>query len=160
MIFYTGHYSLVHPARLDITRAGCDRLVRAGKPAPGAVLAPSAELLRWGLRERARARGSETALATAWQSYEAQYLREVEERIERWSCTVRTPGVAWGPLDAILTMPEAVGVCFCSGEDAAAGRCHRFPAARILVEHGATYAGEIEIAPKPAAQMDLFGGER
>lgn len=50
-----------------------------------------------------------------------------------------------------------VGVCFCSGREVTAPlrRCHRFLWADRLVEHGATYIGEVAT---PRAQGDLFAG--
>lgn len=154
LAFHTGHYSIAHPARLDITRAGCDRARRVGKPTPGAFLAPSPDLLRWGLDARQRARGDAAKMAEVWARYEADYLAEVEERIQA------DPA----PLHALLRLPEILCVCYCAGEDAAAERCHRFVAARrVLVPRGAVYRGEwVRPAPpaKSVAQMDLFGGGR
>ena len=148
MILYTDHYSSRHPARLDITRAGCDKALRVGKPAPGAIFAPSADLLRWGLDARNRARGDAERMAAVWARYEADYLAEVRERI----------AADRAALDALLRLPEACAVCFCGGADAAAGHCHRFPAARLLAEYGADYRGEWKEPVRVAPQMDLFGG--
>ncbi len=151
MILRTAHYSIRHPARLDITRAGCDRLARKGEPTPGAFLAPSADLLRWGLGARERARGDAVRTAAVWHRYEADYLVEVGERI----------AADRAPLGILFAMPEVTMVCFCSGEDAAAGHCHRFPAARLLVSYGADYRGEVAVPEAAAArQLDLFGGSR
>lgn len=152
MILWTGQYRLSHPARVDITRAGCNALTRARKPAPGAILAPSGDLLAWGLDARRRAGKDPEALANVWRRYEADYIREVRERIARDR----------RPLDALLAMPEAVYCCYCGPEYAAIGQCHRFPAARLLVAEGADYRGEMAIpeAPKTSTQLDLFGGLR
>ena len=148
MILYTDHYSSRHPARLDITRAGCDKALRVGKPAPGAILAPSADLLRWGLDARNRTKGNQVALAAAWSRYEADYLTEVRERI----------AADRSALGILFTLPEVVAVCFCGAEYASAGQCHRFPAARLLAEYGADYRGEWKEPAKVAPQLDLFGG--
>lgn len=152
MILWTGQYRLSHPARIDITRAGCNALTRAGKPAPGAILAPSADLLAWGLGARQRAGKDPVALAAMWSRYEADYLREVRERIARDRM----------PLDALLALPEVVACCYCGPEYAKIGQCHRFPGARVLAAEGADYRGEMAVpeAPKTARQLDLFGGSR
>jgi hypothetical protein len=148
MILWTATYSVSHTARVDITRSGCDRLLRAGQPAPGEFLAPSGDLLRWGLDQRRRAKPD--MQDAVWRLYEADYLIEVRERIARDR----------RPLDALLRREELCAVCFCGGEHAAAGRCHRFPAARLLGEYGAEYRGELREEPTAPRQMDLFGGGR
>lgn len=147
MILWTGHYSIRHPARVDITRAGCDRLLRAKLPAPGAFLAPSGDLLRWGLNAR-KVAATDEVRAAAWAAYEAEYLAEVADRIARDR----------RPLDALLAMPEVVAVCYCGDEYTVLCQCHRFPAARVLVSHGAEYRGEMRVEPTPPRQMGLFGG--
>lgn len=151
MILWTAQYRLAHPSRVDITRAGCNALLRAGKPAPGAILAPSADLLAWGLSARQRAGKDPVALAAMWSRYEADYLREVRERIAKDR----------QPLDALLALPEVCAVCYCGSEYAKIGQCHRFPAARLLVSYGADYRGEMAVPEAAAArQLDLFGGSR
>jgi uncharacterized protein YeaO (DUF488 family) len=122
----------------------------------GAFLAPSRDLLDWGLRERARAKtlgeGYPHPVDVAFDSYKARYIEEVRESIAQDR----------GPLDVLLTSPELVLVCYCGGEDAKRGHCHRFVAASILAAFGATRGSELTpAAPIQAAtsrQLGLFGG--
>lgn len=145
MILWTAQYRCHDVDRVDVTRAGCERALKAGKPAPGAFLAPSWGLLRQGLAER-RAAKDEEEKAAAWARYEAAYLDEL--RVSYRRCRAE-----W---DAFLARERLVLVCFCSGEDAAAGRCHRFVAGRCYGKLGADYRGELapEDAIAPPADVE------
>lgn len=148
---WTGPYRTRDPDRLDITRAGCDRARAAGRPAPGIVFAPSAELLRRGLADRAAARGDEGAARAAWERYAALY------RVEMRASYLRHRE-AW---EELLGRKRAVVVCFCSGEDAAARRCHRFLLASYLAALGADYRGDLlgqEIEGSAAWPRPAIGG--
>jgi hypothetical protein len=153
VILFTSVFRTHDVGRLDITRAGCDRALRAGKPAPGLFLAPSWELLRQGLAKR-RAAKDDAEKAAAWARYAAAYREEMK-------ASYRRHRAAW---DALLALDRTVLVCFCSGEDAAEGRCHRFLAAAFLAKCGADYRGELRpedvIAPPPDVEPPpavLFG---
>jgi hypothetical protein len=159
MIIHTAQIRIAHPARLDITRSGVDRLLQRRKAAPGAFLAPSAALLHWYRRERdrAKAQGEGPATWAVWDKYKADYRAEVAANIAKDRSA----------LDALLlgSSSEVVLVCFCGGEDAARGRCHRFVAASILVDHGATRGAELPVVAAPvqaveSRQLGLFGGGR
>jgi uncharacterized protein YeaO (DUF488 family) len=125
----TAHYSTRDPDRLDITRAGCDRLIAAGKDAPGIVLAPSARLVFPTLRRMKAAKTPEERDAI-WQVYRTDYLTEIDRNYRMW--TYR--------FDDLLARPRLVLVCFCADHT----RCHRSLAAAWLAEHGAVNEGEIE----------------
>lgn len=159
MIVHTAQIRIAHPARLDITRSGVDRLLLKRKAAPGAFLAPSAELLHWGRRERDRAKsqgeGYPHPVDVVWAKYKADYTAEVAANIAEDRSA----------LDALLAAHEVVLVCFCGGEDSERGRCHRFVAASILVDYGATRGSELPIVAAPiqvveTRQLGLFGGGR
>lgn len=142
VILFTAHYGVRDADRLDVTRAGCDQLIAAGKPAPGEVFAPSAALLRGGLRERAATRGDEEAARNAWSRYAEGYRGEMRTSYLRHRA-------AW---TATLAKPRLVVVCFCSGEDAAAKRCHRFLLASYFAALGADYRGELTEADRVAPE--------
>jgi len=131
--FTTGHYSARVPNRLDITRAGCDRLIAADKEAPGIILAPSARLVFPTLR-RLKAARSLAERKSIFAAYAVDYLAEIEQSAERWPYKV----------DFILAMPDPTLVCFCrpDPEDGVL-RCHRVLAAGYLARLGATYCGEV-----------------
>jgi hypothetical protein len=159
MILYTAQYRVHDIDRLDITRGGCDRAYREGKPAPGAIFAPSKELLRRGLAERAAACGNEEDARAAWEAYAFLYRAEMRDSYRRHR-------EAW---ENFLRRERLVLVCFCAGEDAAARRCHRFLLASFwtspkLGTLAADYRGELteadRIAPPPGVQAPpelLFG---
>ena len=151
MILYPGQYRVHDIDRLDITRGGCERARAAGQPTPGIVFAPSKELLRQGLDDRAAARGNPDEERTAWERYAARYRLEMLESY-------------WRHLDvwrALLARSRVVTVCFCAGKDARAQRCHRFLLAGFLSSPklgsiAADYRGELteadRIVPPPGVE--------
>lgn len=148
MILFTTQFSSRDPDRLDITRMGCERARVAGEPAPGIIFAPSKELLRQGLADRAAARGNPEAERVAWESYAARYRIEMADSYRRHRD-------AW---EALLGRERAVLVCFCSGEDARTERCHRFLLARFLSSPklgalAADYRGELAAPRSKAAYV-------
>lgn len=175
MILYTAQYRTHDRDRVDITRAGCERALRLGQPTPGIFLAPSSELLRRGLAER-RAAKTDAEKVAAWERYAADYRAEMltsysptdafamrgGSLARRW----KRPGdpAHHGEWEAFLGRERLVFCCFCSGEDAAAQRCHRFLAAAFFSKLGADYRGELRpedvIAPPPDVEPppDLFFG--
>ncbi len=161
----TARYNFVDPDRLDITRAGCDRALRQGLPAPGAPWAPPASLL-WpakahlDLAASLRRRGltlPEGSEPRAWMLSEAEHVEAVVEEayarlfrvamIESW----RSQRPAW---DDLLRRDRVVLVCMCRRRSPAEDQrhtCHRgHLAARILVKLGAIDLGEAE-QPEPKA---------
>lgn len=164
---WTGPFRTRDRDRVDITRAGCDRARAAGKPAPGAFLAPSAALVFPALAALRAVEEAERALpvprwagearAALWERYEAAYLADLR-------ATYRRDRSAF---EAFLARARLVFVCFCTGEAAAAQRCHRFIAARVYAKLGAVYCGEIrdeDVVSPPAGAEEppaiLFGPER
>lgn len=146
MILFTAQYRAHDRDRLDITRGGCERTRAAGQPAPGIIFAPSADLLRQGLADRAAARGDAEAERAAWERYAARYRLEMV-------ASYRRHRAAW---EAQLARERVVIVCFCSGADAAAKRCHRFLLASFwssakLGALAADYRGELTEADRLAA---------
>lgn len=126
---WTSHYRLRDPDRIDITRAGCDRLLRENKPAPGVILAPSAKLVFPALRAMKAAR-SEAERTTIWLDYRRAYLEELRRNV----------GGIWAyRLDDLLSRRRLVLVCFCADPS----RCHRSLAGGFLAERGAVYRGEL-----------------
>lgn len=139
---FTAQFSVRDRDRLDVTRGGCERASAAGLPAPGIFFAPSLTLLRQGLADRAAARGDVEAERAAWERYAALYRLEM-------AASYRRHRAAW---EAQLRRERVVLVCFCSGEDAKAERCHRFLLARFWSSPGlgalaADYRGELPAAP-------------
>ena len=128
MILWTAPYATRDPGRLDITRAGCDRLLAAGKPAPGEVLAPSAVLVFPTLRQLKAARTAAERDAV-WDGYVVAYSAEQNAR-------ERTRAAEY---EALLAHERLVGVCFCRDPQ----RCHRTLAGVRLARLGADYRGEI-----------------
>lgn len=125
---YTARYSIKDADRLDITRAGCDRLIKAGKPAPGEVFAPSAGLVYPFLRAFKSAT-TEARRAELWTKYVKLYNAEQDAKeIDRAH-----------EYALIALRPRVVLVCFC--EDCE--RCHRSLAGPQLTKWGAEYKGEI-----------------
>lgn len=143
MILFTAPYATRDADRLDITRGGCDRARSAGRPAPGIIFAPSKELLRQGLADRAAARGDPDAERIAWERYAALYRLEMLDSYRRHRA-------AW---EAFLEQERVVFVCFCTGEDALAERCHRFLLAGFYARLGADYRGELEAPSTKAAYV-------
>lgn len=133
---WTAPYSARSAWRVDITRAGCDRAAKAGKPTPGEVLAPSAALVFPTLRAL-KAASTDAERDSIWTGYRAAYLDEIRAR---WR------GGRRAEIEALLERPHVVLVCFCVG----ASRCHRTIAAEILAKIGAgigaRYHGEIQSA--------------
>ena len=133
MIVAHAHYSTRDPDRLDITRAGCDRLIAAGKEAPGAILAPSARLVYPALRRLKEARSLAERKAI-FATYRAAYLTEIDER-------ALGDSVSFGVLFA---RRRVVLVCFCRPDpEDCVMRCHRVLAAEWLAAHGATNIGAV-----------------
>lgn len=150
MILFTAQYRVHDRDRLDITRGGGERARAAGKPAPGILFAPSKDLLHQGLADRASARGDVEAERVAWKRYAALYRLEMLESFRRHRA-------AW---EAQLGRERVVLVCFCSGEDAKAERCHRFLLAGFwsspkLGALAAEYRGELTEAERVAPPADI-----
>lgn len=122
MILHTARYSSRLPDRLDITRAGCDRLIAAGKPAPGEVLAPSHAILWPALR------AIKADVPNAFADYREKYLAELRQRYRTRRAEFET----------ILALESATLVCFCADVT----QCHRSVAAEVLTKLGAEYRGE------------------
>lgn len=127
MIVSTGPYSTRDPDRLDITRAGCDKALRARKAAPGEILAPSARLVFPTLAAM-KAATSAADRDTIWTAYREAYIAEM-----RLSYSLRR--AEW---EAVLRRDRVVLVCFCGDPE----RCHRSVAVEILSKLGAT-RGEV-----------------
>ena len=133
MIVAHAHYSTRDPDRLDITRAGCDRLIAAGKEAPGVILAPSARLVYPTLRRLKEARSLAERKAI-FDVYRRDYLAEIERNFALW--TYR--------FDPLFARTRIVGVCFCAPDpEDGVLRCHRVLAAEWLAAHGATNIGAV-----------------
>lgn len=128
MILHTARMGLRDPDVLDITRGGCDRARKAGKPAPGEFLAPSADLVFPTLRAL-MATKDEAARAAIWAGYIEQY---------RWEMltSYRTRRGEW---DALLASERRIMTCYCADP----ARCHRTLAAGFLAKLGANYRGEL-----------------
>lgn len=127
------------PDLLDITRAGADRLIRKGLPAPGEPFAPSWAILDRALRERVQ------DMEATWAWYAPAYLREQVDRARREP----------EPYADILARPRLVIACVCPEAE----RCHRVLVAALLVQLGAhaglgvDYRGELP--PQAGAQLGL-----
>jgi hypothetical protein len=148
--------------RIDITRSGCVKLLRANKEAPGIIFAPSEELLypfkamqanadALTLASQAGASHSLGAILhrATWEAYVELYRAEMRVSVglpksrhgalERLAVDrgVRSAATTW---KAFLARTDRVTlVCFCSD----ALRCHRSVIADILQACGACYQGEI-----------------
>lgn len=155
----TAHYRYSGEHRLDVTRAGVDRALKAGQPAPGAPFAPSAAILWTSKAILARAQLLQSAGLTelAQRLHAADFeayslLYEAEMRIRAgmvpdsprwgileetaWKAGVRPMATAWR---ALLAQEEVVLVCFCADP----AFCHRTILARLLGRFGAEVLGEI-----------------
>lgn len=128
LIVRTAHYTSRDPDRLDITRAGCDRLARAQYVNPGIILAPSAALVFPTLR-RLKEATTDAERDAVFATYADAYRVEMRE-----SFTMQRPD--W---QALLARERVVLVCFCRDHR----RCHRSLAAEILAACGADNRGEI-----------------
>lgn len=148
---WTAQYSLPDRDRLDITRAGVDRAIAAGKPAPGAILAPSAGLVFPTLRAL-RAAATEDERAEIWRRYKAAYLAEVRATYRR----DRTP------FDDLLARERLVFACFCAGKDVVRQkRCHRYIAAEdVFAKLGAVYRGELRAEDAVLVGRKMLMGEQ
>lgn len=129
MILFTARYSVSDADRLDITRAGCDRARKEGKPTPGEFLAPAASIVFPTLAAMKRAK-SGADRERIWAHYEASYHHQMV-------AAYRLRRVEWALL---LVRPRVVLVCFCADPS----RCHRTLAASYLAKLGADYRGEIK----------------
>jgi uncharacterized protein YeaO (DUF488 family) len=138
VILWTGPYTTRDPDRLDITRAGCDKALRARKAAPGEFLAPSAGLVFPAL-EAMKAAQDDAERDAIWSAYAREYRLEMltswKNRRREWT--------------ALLARERVVLVCFCRDPQ----RCHRTLAAGFLARLGADYRGEIEAASTKAAYV-------
>lgn len=141
---FTAGYLYVGKDRLDITRRGTSRQARRGKPAPGAVLAPSWLILGPAL-VRMRAAETREQKSLVFAEYERLYLGELEGRLARQSRQ-------WAAL--LENVDELTLVCFCADAEF----CHRRLAAAKLAaesEGMATYCGE-----RPPPPVDLRQKQR
>lgn len=120
---------LIYTARLGYR--GADRLdITLGQVEPdpvGLLLAPSRQLLAEGQRRRNVADGNEAEAAAAWAWYRACYLKEQREALKADRAR----------LDPVLQRAAERGgeitlMCFCVITPDAP-RCHRVPAAELLV---------------------------
>lgn len=161
---FSAQYRYRGPDRLDITRVGVDKALRAGQPAPGAPFAPSSTLL-WPhkvmleqvevLSKVGQHDAAESLARAAWESYRITYDAEMRvsagQRRDRWGALehlaytsgVRPSATAWR---ALLARSRVVLVCFCTNAE----MCHRSLLARALAACGAMFAGEIDLANLPA----------
>ncbi len=125
---WTAPYRTRDADRLDITRAGCDKAMRAQKAAPGEFLAPSGGLVFPAL-EAMRAAADAAERDAIWAAYAEAYRLEM---LTSWRIRRRE----W---DALLVSARAVLVCFCRDPQ----RCHRTLVAGFLARLGADYRGEL-----------------
>lgn len=112
---------------LDVTRSGAEK-----RPGPGAIFAPSIELLGPVLAAR---RAGQLTDAT-WERYVVGYTREMRISYGRHA-------EAW---KKVLAGNSVVLLCFCVDR----ARCHRTALAEILVKLGAISMGERGPAPLSA----------
>ena len=139
MVLWTARYHVRDVDRLDITRMGCDRLVRAGKPAPGEFLAPSWEILKPALEWR---RAFEARCARQGLDEEAEFFRVYTARYRaEMVVSYRTRRAEW---DALLARERVTIVCFCPDP----AYCHRSLAAGFLAKCGVDYRGELTEADR------------
>ena len=131
MNLYTARISCRDPDAVDISRAGCDRLRKAKKPAPGEFLAPSAGLVFPALRRMTDAVTASERQAV-WADYSADYRLEM---LASW----KNRRAEW---EAFLQRERAVMCCYCVPVNGVL-RCHRMLAAGYLARLGATYCGEV-----------------
>jgi len=128
---YTARISTRDVDAVDISRAGCDRLRKAKKPAPGEFLAPSAALVFPVLRAM-KAATTDAEREQVWTDYATLYRLEMLA-----SHKARRP--EW---EALLRRERAVLCCYCAPLTGVL-RCHRVLAAGYLARLGATYCGEV-----------------
>ena len=139
MLILTARYHSRDPDRLDITRMGCDRDRKSGKPTPGEFLAPSWEILKPALAWR---RSFETECEANGKDASAAYFEVYRARYRAEMVTsYRTRRAEW---TALLARPRVVLVCFCPEPT----HCHRTIAAGFLVACGAEHGGEIATPSK------------
>lgn len=134
---HTARISSRDPDALDITRAGAVRARVAGKPAPGAFLAPSAGLVFPALRAM-KAATTDAARDAVWAGYEAAFHAEMLASYG----TRRRRGPDRSAWEALLARPRAVLVCMCVDP----ARCHRRLVAGYLAKLGAVNGGELLVA--------------
>ncbi len=141
-VIYTGRLDYRGSDRLDITRQGNDRLLAAGQPTPGDLLAPSHQIL-WPAKKALEAARTDIERDRIFAAYRAAYLDELRERYK-----TRRPEFVH-----LVDAPYQTLVCFCTDPR----WCHRVPAGQTLeaVSRGrAIYLGECEAMP--TAQMRLI----
>ena len=134
---YTASYLYRGADRMDCTRKGTDYLARRGQPAPGAVLAPSWEILNPALHAM-RAAQTEAAKRAVFARYEVAYLAELRARRLRMEADWRE----------LLGRRVITLVCFCPNPEF----CHRRLAATELAvasDGRLIYCGE-RLQPEPA----------
>ena len=155
----TAPYAYRGDDRLDVTRVGVDRMIKARKPAPGAPFAPSATIL-WPAKahfalvtalERRAARlphtegGAYTAVLAEklCASVEAAYARLYRTEM----LASYRGGVHAGAWKELLTRENVTLVCFCRRRVPGPGQgwtCHRHLLTGYLVKLGAIDDGECE----------------
>lgn len=160
--FQTAHYGYIGPDRVDITRYGCDSLMRDGKDAPGVIFAPSPDLVYPVVKHLFPAaealistEGSEHVgvelQRSLWAAY--KHLFRAEMRV-----SLGMASTEHGPLEKLavkrgvrpahskwqawLDRERAVFVCLCTRRIEGAVACHRVLVAECLQKLVAVYEGE------------------
>jgi hypothetical protein len=161
--FHTAPYAYRGEDRVDVTRTGCDRLLKASKPAPGVIFAPSEKIL-WpakahialvdALNRRAAllphtesgafvAIVAEKLALSTDEAYANLYKAEMRS-------SYRQHAAEWR---AFLARDEATVVCYCPRRQPGHGQrhtCHRHYLATFLAACGAVDMSEREAAEAPA----------
>lgn len=138
LIVKTARLSYGGPDRLDITRSGVSKAIKAGTVSEGEPFAPSWKLLNWGkhmrgIADKKRVNGDAAASGFedwAWQTYGQRYHMQMR-------LSYRAHRDAW---DKLIARERVVLVCFCTNPK----RCHRRLLAEYLEKMGAHDSGEIE----------------
>jgi len=126
-LIYTASYGYRGSDRVDITLTGNERLLKAGLPAPGLILAPSNEIL-WPAKKRMDAEASRAGKLAVFAEYAKAYRSEMLRSFYR-------NAEAWHEL---ARQHETTLVCFCADPEL----CHRSLAAQYLA---AVSKGQLEI---------------
>jgi uncharacterized protein YeaO (DUF488 family) len=129
---FTAHRNFHHRHALDCTRGNVEEAERRGKSAGlGGVLAPSRELLNWGLGEIGKERLPKDA-ARVFPEYQERYRAEMRLSYQRHP-------TEWA---ALLARNVLILTCYCKMP----AWCHRTVAAELLVKAArgqAVYCGEL-----------------
>ena len=157
---WTSHYRSRDPDRLDITRAGCDRLLRENKPAPGVILAPSAKLVFPALRALKAAR-SEDERTAIWLDYRRAYLEEL--RRNGWCSMYRAR-----PIRSLFNRPKcrtlrgaAEVIALVALDLAPGGHSVSYPRSEFLTNpRGSRYSGPTTKTPLSAVTGSGANTER